>query len=139
MLRHLALAGALALSACSVPPSGGAMDPGGNIGERAAQIARMEATGDPFVAPRMCLSACTMYLALSTACFPRDGTLGFHSARNPVLPGLSDRAGNLFLAGFYAKASPRLARWFLDGPARSDAMVMVPAAELIERGEARAC
>ena len=155
-MRFLALAGALALSACtSLPPGGATYDGGGNVLARVAEIAQREASGEPFFAPKFCDSACTMYLGLSTACFPADGVLRFHSARlivgdlDPALidaalamagvrvsrAGVEDRM-NLLIASFYP---PGVRARFLAEWSRSTALVEVPVAELVAAGEARAC
>lgn len=140
-MRFLLLAGALALAACSVPssgipPSGAAYDRGGNITARTLHIAALEASGEPFTVPTRCMSACTMYLSLSTACFPRDGVLGFHSASAPGRFGPAEFTANRILARHYPD---RIAAWFLAGPAHSSDLVMVPMADLIDRGEVRGC
>ena len=109
--------------------------------QRAFHIARLEATGTPFVIPARCMSACTMYLGLSTACAQPGGVFGFHSVtlRGPADPvAVIDRL-NRTIAGYYPS---RLERWFLNegpGRTRSATFVMIPASELIARGEVRAC
>lgn len=129
----------------TIPPSGSARDQGGNINQRLAHIAALEASGEPFVAPKFCFSACTLYVTLSTACFPENGTIGIHSAAAaPGDPAASiediDKY-NQAIASAYALRSPWLAATFLEGPARtrSPDMIYIPVRELIDRGDVRAC
>lgn len=157
MLRSLAAAGFLGLSACSLalPPPGLAYDGGGNVAERAAQVARIVADGRPHVAPADCRSSCAMLLAAPNVCWPEGAVLRVHSARIGDLdPALVDAA--LDLAGVEVRAAgvvdrlnllqaahfpPSLRQAFLDGPARtrSTDYLVVPVADLVARGEARAC
>jgi hypothetical protein len=116
-----------------------ARDPGGSVALRILEIGFLEAQGREKRIRGECLSACTLYLGLSTACFDRDAVLGFHG---PVLPlglPMSDaqfEAVTTAMAAFYP---PRIARLFLDDWRHSDRFARVPARDLIERGEARAC
>ena len=132
----------LALAACSpVSESGAARDAGGSLMQRTFHIAQLEEAGTPFVIPARCMSACTMYLGLSTACAQPGGVFGFHSVslRGPADPAAVIDTLNRTMAGYYP---PRLERWFLgEGPGRtrSTDFVMIPASELIARGEVRAC
>jgi hypothetical protein len=116
-------------------------DTGGSFVAYEAQVARLAREGTPFVIPRYCASACTMYLSLPQACAHRDGVFGFHSARlrGPIeAPAVVD-ALNQRMASHYPE---RLRRWFLEeGPGRdrSSRIVRIPARDLIARGEVRAC
>lgn len=132
----------LTLAACSpASESGAPRDAGGSLLQRTFHIAQLEAASTPFVIPSRCMSACTMYLGLSTACAQPGGVFGFHSVslRGPADPDSVIDTLNRSMVGYYP---PRLAQWFLDegpGRTRSRAFVMVPASELIARGEVRAC
>ncbi len=127
----------LALAAPAAPAE--TRDRGGSLALRMLEIRLLEARREPKRIRGECLSACTLYLGLSTACFDRDAVLGFHG---PVLPlglPMSDaqfEAVTTAMAAFYP---PRIARLFLDDWRHSDRFARVPARDLIERGEARAC
>lgn len=113
-------------------------DPGGGLQARVAEIAALERLGVEKRISGECLSACTMYLGLSTACFEPDAVLGFHG---PARLGgtLSPERQAVAAAVMATYYPPRLAAWFLQGPARSDVLVRVRASDLIAAGEARAC
>ncbi len=53
-------------------------DPGGDLIARMMHVAHLRATSERFVIPRTCLSACTLYLAVETACLQPGSVLGFH-------------------------------------------------------------
>jgi len=53
-------------------------DMGGSVEERLAEIARLEQAGTPVRIVGTCVSACTLYLGLSTACVKPGARLGFH-------------------------------------------------------------
>ena len=127
----------------SLPASGAEQDDGGSVIQRLAHIAALERAGTEFVVPRMCYSACTLYIGLSTACFREDGWLGFHSSwyNGASTAETEDWVSrfNFLMASVYAVKSVRLANWFLEGPAKERKLTMVRASELIERGEVRGC
>jgi hypothetical protein len=133
---HLALALLLAAAPAAAEPR---RDAGGSVLLRAAEIAVLEATGTPREIRGECLSACTMYLGLSTACFGRGARLGFHGPRMPgglpMPPAAFEMASRLMAAHY----PPRIAAWFLAEGRHVPGMVMIPASVLIERGEARPC
>lgn len=116
-----------------------ARDPGGSILLRAAEIAALEAQGIEKRIAGECLSACTLYLGLSTACFEEGAVLGFHGPRLAMGlelgPAQFDALSRL-MAAYYP---PRVAQWFMAEARHVDAMIRVPASDLIRRGEARAC
>ena len=74
----------LSLAACSIgytdAPRTDLVDPGGLISVRADEIALANAhpTGVARPIPMLCLSSCTMYLALDAACLRPGTRLGFH-------------------------------------------------------------
>ena len=129
------------VSCAPLAESGAPRDAGGFFAQRVLHIAQLERAGTPFVIPSRCLSACTMYLGLSTACAQPDGVLGFHSVDLPgqvAFVAVVD-ALNRKMAEYYP---PRLEQWFLEegpGRTRSTAFVMIPASELIAKGEVRPC
>lgn len=146
-LRRLCL-GAAALISCAllsacetVPLVTPARDPGGVLAERMAMVEALRLSGAPVHIRGRCLSACTLYLGLPNACLERDATLGFHGpwpvAGRAMSPAAFEAASER-MASYYP---PSVARRFIEewrhrGP--SD-LALVPAAELIARGEARAC
>lgn len=140
-MRRLLLA-VLLLAACASPgvaertPS---RDPGGSVALRGLEIAALEARGEEKRVGGECLSACTMYLGLSTACFERGATLGFHG---PTLAFGVEMTQARFEAITQAMASyypPRIARLFMEDWRHRQDFVRIPARRLIARGEARAC
>ena len=136
----LALALATAAPAQELDPSRSAThDPGGSVVLRAAEIRDLEARGEEKRISGECLSACTMYLGLSTACFEPGAILGFHGPRLafglPMPPALFDSVSEA-MASYYP---PRVARRFMDTWRHSDHMVRIRADRLVARGEARAC
>ena len=114
-------------------------DPGGSVVLRAAEIRDLETRGQEKRISGECLSACTMYLGLSTACFEPGAVLGFHGPRLayglPMPPALFDSISRA-MASYYP---PRVARRFLSKWRYSDHLVRIRAERLIARGEARAC
>ena len=114
-------------------------DPGGSVVRRAAEIRDLEARGEQKRISGECLSACTMYLGLSTACFEPGVVLGFHGPRLayglPMPPSLFESVSRS-MASYYP---PRIAHRFLNTWRYSDHLVRVRADRLIARGEARAC
>lgn len=65
-------------------------DRGGRVGKRAAEIARLRATGTLVeITGRVCLSSCTMFLGLPTTCIHPTTTFGFHGPSHFGTP-LSD-------------------------------------------------
>ncbi len=114
-------------------------DPGGSVILRAAEIRELESRGQEKRISGECLSACTMYLGLSTACFEPGAVLGFHGPRLayglPMPPSLFESVSRS-MASYYP---PRIAHRFLTRWRHSDHLVRVPADRLIARGEARAC
>ena len=114
-------------------------DPGGSVPLRVAEIAAYEARDVEKRVSGQCLSACTMYLGLSTACFEPNAVLGFHGPRLATGGAMSERqfeATTALMARYYP---PRVATWFMAEARHGRAMIRVPASELIARGEARAC
>ncbi len=139
------LAALLCLVACADvlggpnPQRGPARDPGGSVALRVIEIGALEARRQEKRVSGECLSACTMYLGLSTACFDPDAVLGFHGPR--LAFGLAMTSGQFeaitqTMASYYP---PRIAKRFLDDWRHSDRFHRIPAARLIARGEARAC
>ncbi|MBP1805942.1 hypothetical protein [Rubellimicrobium aerolatum] len=114
-------------------------DPGGSVALRVLEIAALEARGEEKRVAGDCLSACTMYLGLSTACFEPDAVLGFHGPRLawglPMTPATFE-AVTRTMAAYYP---PRIARRFLDDWRHTPRFARVEASRLIARGEARAC
>ena len=116
-----------------------ARDPGGSVALRVMEIGVLEASGTPKRVSGECLSACTLYLGLSTACFEEDAVLGFHGPRFAGGLPMSDRQFEGITQSMAAFYPDRLARWFLAEARHSEEMVRIPARDLIARGEARAC
>jgi hypothetical protein len=139
-MRRLLLA--ILLAACASPGAAErspGRDPGGSVALRVLEIAVLEARGEEKRVSGECLSACTMYLGLSTACFERGATLGFHG---PTLAFGVEMTAARFEAITQAMASyypPRIARLFMDDWRHRQDFARVPASRLIARGEARAC
>ncbi len=139
-MRRLLLA--ILLAACASPGAAErspGRDPGGSVALRVLEIAVLEARGEEKRVSGECLSACTMYLGLSTACFERGATLGFHG---PTLAFGVEMTAARFEAITQAMASyypPRIARLFMDDWRHRQDFALVPASRLIARGEARAC
>lgn len=135
-----ALAGCAVMPAAELPPSGAAYDPGGSVVGYANAVAKLKASGQPYVAPKDCRSACTMLLDAPNVCWPEDGVLRFHSASNrmgDVVPGVD--LANRALAAHYP---PRLAEWFMEegpGHTRSTKLVTFTAAELAAQGDLKLC
>jgi hypothetical protein len=121
------------------PTRSPARDPGGSVVLRAAEIRDLEARGEEKRISGECMSACTMYLGLSTACFEPGTILGFHGPRLayglPMPAPVFDSVSRT-MASYYP---PRIARRFLDKWRYSDYLVRIRADRLIARGEARAC
>lgn len=130
----------LLLAACAAPaPPTPGRDEGGSVLARASEVAALAARGEGRRIAGECLSACTLYLALPGACFEEGATLGFHGPRRldgAPLPPIRFEATTRLMASHYP---PRIARWFMDEARHSRAIVRVPAADLVARGEARAC
>ena len=140
-MRRLLLA-VLLLAACASPgwaERTPGRDPGGSVALRVLEIAALEARGEEKRVSGECLSACTMYLGLSTACFEPGTILGFHGPRLafglPMPPVLFDSLTET-MASYYP---PRIARRFMDSWRHSDRLVRIRADRLVARGEARAC
>jgi hypothetical protein len=137
-----ALLASLLLAACAPEtPSEGVpgRDTGGSVVARASEIVALAARGEERRIGGQCLSACTMYLGLPTACFEPDAVLGFHGPRRAngdPLPFLRFEAASRLMASFYP---PGVAAWFMAEARHSRELIRVPAADLIARGEARAC
>lgn len=114
-------------------------DGGGSVVARAGEIVALAARGEERRVGGECLSACTLYLGLATACFEEGAILGFHGPRRSdgtALPPLRFEATSRLMASFYP---PGVAEWFMAEARHSHALIRVPAADLIARGEARAC
>jgi hypothetical protein len=130
----------LCLVACAAPGAAErARDPGGSVALRVLEIAALEARGQEKRVSGDCLSACTMYLGLSTACFEPDTVLGFHG---PTLPFGLEMTPARFDAITRAMADyypPRIRRNFLQDWRHRQRFHRVPVERLIARGEARAC
>ncbi|EYD75784.1 hypothetical protein Rumeso_02566 [Rubellimicrobium mesophilum DSM 19309] len=114
-------------------------DSGGSVILRAAEIRDLEARHEEKRLSGECMSACTMYLGLSTACFEPGTILGFHGPRLayglPMPPALFESVSRT-MAAYYP---PRVARRFMEKWRYSDHLVRIRADRLIARGEARAC
>ena len=114
-------------------------DRGGSVALRAIEIGALEARQQEKRVSGECLSACTMYLGLSTACFEQDAVLGFHGPRlafNLPMTGMQFEAITQTMASYYP---PRIAKQFLEEWRHSRSFHRIPASRLIARGEARAC
>ncbi|TNC50772.1 hypothetical protein FHG66_07280 [Rubellimicrobium rubrum] len=114
-------------------------DRGGSVALRVIEIGTLEARRQEKRVSGECLSACTMYLGLSTACFEHDAVLGFHGPRlafDLPMTGMQFEAITQTMASYYP---PRIARQFLEEWRHSCSFHRIPASRLIARGEARAC
>jgi hypothetical protein len=136
-----ALAAALLLLAAAAAPaaSAEARDPGGSLALRMLEIRLLEVRGEPKRIRGECLSACTLYLGLSTACFDEDAVLGFHGPTLAFGLSMSDAQFEAITTAMASYYPPRVARLFLEDWRHSDRFVRIPAEELIDRGEARPC
>ncbi|WP_210527767.1 hypothetical protein [Rubellimicrobium arenae] len=138
MIRRAALILCLAVTGASAEPRP-PRDPGGSVALRVIEIGALEARQQEKRVRGECLSACTMYLGLSTACFDPDAVLGFHGPRLAFglrMSAMQFEAISRTMASYYP---PRIAKRFLEDWRYSDHLVRIPAARLIARGEARAC
>jgi hypothetical protein len=117
----------------------GDRDPGGSVALRVVEIGLLEARSAEKRVAGECLSACTMYLGLSTACFEPDAVLGFHGPILAFGPTMSPRRFEAITATMASYYPPRLARRFLEEWRHSQEFHRIPARRLIARGEARAC
>jgi hypothetical protein len=122
------------VTGCSgaLPPSGSPSDMGGSVMRYHTAVERLKDTGEDYRAPFDCRSACTMLMDAPSVCWPKNGTLGFHSASSDVPLGsaIIDQTNRL-IAGHYPRA---LRNWFLsdDGPGgqRSTRIVTISVATL---------
>jgi hypothetical protein len=139
------LAALLCLLACADvsdelnPQRGPTRDPGGSVALRVIEIGTLEARRQEKRVAGECLSACTMYLGLSTACFEPDAVLGFHGPRLAFgldMSSVQFEAITRTMASYYP---PRIARKFMEEWRHSERFHRVPASRLIARGEARPC
>jgi hypothetical protein len=129
-----------------------ARDAGGGAVARAGEIVALAARGEERRIGGDCLSACTMHPGLATACFEKGAVLGFHKPRRaggePLLP-LRFEATSRLMASFHPPGvaarcgrpvwPPGVAAWFMAEARHSRELIRVPGADLIARGEARAC
>ncbi len=114
-------------------------DSGGNVVGYAATIAYQDQFDIDYTVPKRCMSACTMYLALDTACFPIDGVLGFHGPTNPLNDSYSGPDFEI-TSQIMAKHYPDSIRDdYLNEWRYSGEFVMIPASFFIDNGEAKAC
>jgi hypothetical protein len=127
------------LAAPALAEPGRVRDRGGSVALRILEIAALEARGEEKRVSGECLSACTMYLGLSTACFEPGTVLGFHG---PTLPFGMEMTQARFDAITRAMADyypPRIRRNFMRDWRHRQRFHRVPVERLIARGEARAC
>lgn len=102
---------------------------GGSISDHEALVRWVERSGCDVRIEGQCASACTMLLAVG--CVTPGARLGFHRPEaSSHLAEWTRRMARLL--------PPRLARWYLDGPAASRAVVWITGAEAIRLG-ARRC
>lgn len=139
-MRRALLALAL-LAGCGdlAPARTATEDPGGSVLLRVAEIGVLEAQHREKRIAGECLSACTLFLGLSTACFEEGAVLGFHGPRvagGAAMPHEAFERVTQEMGRFYP---PRIRAWWLAEARHSRRLIRVPAAELIARGEARAC
>lgn len=114
-------------------------DRGGRIAPRAAEVAALRASGRAVeIRGEVCLSSCTLYLALPQVCVDPRTTFGFHGPSHHGRK-LSDRDfayWSELIAAHYPKA---LAAWYLrEGRNTISGYHRIKGAELIRLG-LRAC
>jgi len=95
-LKLIILISILSLTSCS---SVGREDRGGNILERGTKISNANINGKFVVLPDLCLSACTMELAIEKICVKPNSVFGFHSSSGSG----NTPAWNEYMFGYYAK------------------------------------
>jgi hypothetical protein len=105
------------------------MHMGGSISDHAAAVRVMERAGCMAVIEGKCASACTMFLKVG--CVTPGARLGFHAPTGTSNPARFARIMAEYLP-------PRLARWYLAGPWKSDIPVWITGTEAIRLG-ARRC
>lgn len=116
-----------------------AYDPGGNVGERIAEIEFFRSQGLTKRITGECYSACTLWLG-GPACVMPGVVFGFHgphqNGRKPD-PGLFDM-GSLIIVGYYP-ARIRAAFWETWRHLPPTELHKVPASEFVAAGEIEAC
>jgi hypothetical protein len=145
--RAAGLALCLAVAATPVPSLAQAVpaqtvvvenDRGGLLAERLREIARLRQSGARVeIRGRVCLSSCTMYLAVPDICVDPDVTFGFHgpsSYGRPLSPARFETWSQI-MASHYPET---LRRWFLSvARYRTSGYYRVSGAQLISMGTPR--
>lgn len=139
MLGRVFILLTLLLSACASPEFQSRFDGGGYIHEYQERIAELEAAGIVHRVAYACMSSCTLYLGLSTACFHREGVLGFHSPYLPDGRVMSDEQFERFTTDMAHYYPPRIAKWWMEVGRHSKDIITIPVSELIDRGEVKEC
>ena len=113
MIKPLALATILALSACVAPAHEVIRDnPGGDILDFIKEREVMKRSGKQYVIRGYCGSACTMFLSLPNVCVHPDAQIGFHWP-----PSNAEGWKHFYTVNLPAA----MAEWFLDGHDREPA------------------
>lgn len=112
-------------------------DLGGNVDGRVIQIEQMNRGKVHLEVKGQCLSACTMFLAVSGMCVWPQALFGFHGPRTP-LPGIPMPAEDFqhysqIMADHYP---PKLAKWFMVSGRGAD-MIYMRGTEVIKMGAHR--
>lgn len=114
MRGRLLLALSLCLGACGPLPNGDVIwDEGGLINDRGRAVHEIIGRGDPVRIKGLCLSACTMFLAVPWVCVYPDAVLMFHGPRGVDGPVTDTEysAGVVWMSRYYPDP---LRQWFLE-------------------------
>lgn len=109
-------------------------DAGGRVDWRAAEIAKLRASGRPVELRGECMSACTMYLSLPQVCVAANTTFGFHGPSFYGIP-LNQHDFDYWsqvIAAHYPKA---IADWYMaDARFNTNRTRRIRGSELIKMG-----
>lgn len=110
-------------------------DMGGRIDVRAKEIAALRSEGRPVeLRGEVCLSSCTMFLALDTTCVDQRTQFGFHgpSEYGRAMTPEWFEYWSVFLGGYY---KPALRKWFMEKARyKLDGYTPISGAELVRLG-----
>ncbi|MFT6450640.1 MAG: hypothetical protein ACJA06_000120 [Halocynthiibacter sp.] len=110
-------------------------DRGGKVSSRAAEISQMKARGQRVeIRGRICLSSCTMYLALPGACVEATTSFGFHGPSNRGAR-LSENDFEYWSQVIAAHYPEPLRAWYMEtGRTQISEYFQISGAELIRLG-----